>query len=246
MAFRSRCSAKPSVFSTTREGETSMGEFIELTAADGFSFAAYEAIPDGEPSGYVVVIQEIFGVNTHIREVCDGYANDGYHVLAPAIFDRVEAGVELGYEGDDMTRGIEIAMGKLQMENTMADVQAAINHLAEKGKVGVVGYCFGGLLTWLCACNAENVTCASGYYGGGIAGANDLTPKVPTILHFGELDAHIPMSDVNAIDEAHPEVPVHVYDADHGFNCNHRASYNEAASVLAKQRSLEFFAAHLS
>ena len=159
-----------------------MGEFIQLTAADGFNLAAYEAIPDGEPNGHVVVIQEIFGVNSHIREVCDGYAADGYHVVAPAIFDRVEAGVELGYEGDDMTRGIEIAMGKLQMENTMADVQAAINYLADKGKVGVVGYCFGGLLTWLCACNAENVTCASGYYGGGIAGANDLTPKVPTTV----------------------------------------------------------------
>jgi len=193
----------------------------------------------------VVVIQEIFGVNNHIREVCDGYAKEGYIALAPALFDRVGPGIELGYEGDDMTRGIEIAMGKLEMPNTMSDVQAAIDYLANDGKVGVVGYCFGGLLTWLNAANANNVACASGYYGGGIAKSLDQTPKVPTILHFGELDAHIPMPDVTAIIDAHPEVTVYTYEADHGFNCDHRASYNEAAATLARRRTLDFFAENL-
>ena len=128
----------------------------------------------------------------------------------------------------------------------MADIQAAIDHLAADGRVGVVGYCFGGLMTWLAACNANNVACASGYYGGGIIGFNDSHPKVPTILHFGEHDAHIPMSDVKAVEEAHPDVAVYVYDADHGFNCNHRASFDADAAALAKARTLEFFAQHLA
>jgi carboxymethylenebutenolidase len=222
-----------------------MGDSIELTGADGFTYSAYQAKPSGEPKGRVVVIQEIFGVNNHIREVCDGYAKEGYIALAPALFDRVGPGIELGYEGDDMTRGVEIAMGKLEMHNTMSDVQAAIDYLANDGKVGVVGYCFGGLLTWLSAANANNVTCASGYYGGGIAKSLDQTPKVPTILHFGELDAHIPMPDVKAVIDAHPEVNVYTYDADHGFNCDHRASYNEAAATLARHRTFDFFAENL-
>lgn len=222
-----------------------MGDSIELTGADGFTLSAYLAKPTGEPKGRVVVIQEIFGVNNHIREVCDGYAEAGYVALAPALFDRVGPNIELGYEGDDMTRGVEIAMGKLEMPNTLSDVQAAIDYLANDGKVGVVGYCFGGLLTWLSAATANNVTCASGYYGGGIAQSIDQTPKVPTILHFGELDAHIPMLDVKAIAEAHPEITVNIYDADHGFNCDHRASYNESAARLARQRTLDFFEEHL-
>ena len=223
-----------------------MGEQITLTSSDGFQLSAYEAIPASDAKGCVVVIQEIFGVNSHIREVCDGYAAAGYRALAPALFDRVDAGIELGYEADDMTRGVELAFSKLEMPNTLADVQSAINHLAKHGKVGVVGYCYGGLLTWLSACNAENLSCASGYYGGGIINFNDQQPKVPLILHFGELDAHIPMTDVQAIDEAHPDVTVYTYDADHGFNCDHRASFNAPASELATQRTLDFFAKHLS
>ncbi|MDC0068030.1 dienelactone hydrolase family protein [Gammaproteobacteria bacterium] len=222
-----------------------MNNSIELTGADGFTFSAYLAKPTGKPKGRVVVIQEIFGVNNHIREVCDGYAEAGYVALAPALFDRVKRGIELGYEGDDMTQGIEIAMGKLEMPNTMSDVQAAIDYLAGDGKVGVVGYCFGGLLTWLSAASANNIACASGYYGGGIAQSIEKAPKVPTILHFGELDAHIPMPDVKSIDEAYPEVMVYIYDADHGFNCDHRSSFNESAAALARQRTLVFFEQHL-
>jgi len=223
-----------------------MGEMIKLTAADGFEFSAYKASPDGEIKGRVVVIQEIFGVNIHIREVCDGYAEAGFIAVAPALFDRVEPGIELGYEGDDMAKGVEIARGKLQMPDALADTQAAVNHLAGDGKVGVVGYCFGGLIVWLSACGLENVCCASGYYGGGIAQAIDQTPKVPIILHFGELDAHIPVTDVNAIRQAHPDVDVFVYDADHGFNCDHRASYNAPAAQLSRERTLDFFTSQLA
>lgn len=222
-----------------------MGEQIKLTASDGFELGAWVAKPTGAPKGGIVVIQEIFGVNQHIREVTDGFAADGYVAIAPAIFDRAELGVELGYEGPDIARGADIARGKLAQADTMKDLQAAIDYAGQFGKVGVVGYCFGGLLTWLCAGHANGLACASGYYGGGIAGVNDLKPKVPTVLHFGEKDAHIPISDVNKIREAHPDVSVYVYDADHGFNCNHRSSYDEPASKLALTRTLALFAEHL-
>ncbi len=222
-----------------------MGETIQLTTSDDVTISAYLATPEGESKGGVVVIQEIFGVNIHIREVCDGYARDGYTALAPAIFDRIEPGVELGYEGADMERGIELARGKLQIPQAMLDVQAAIDYLGASGPVAMVGYCFGGLVCWLSSAQLSGLSCVSGYYGGGIAGMLDLNPKIPTMLHFGDKDAHIPMSDVDSIKEAHPEVTVHVYDADHGFNCDHRGSYNEASSKLAKERTLELFESNL-
>ena len=223
-----------------------MGNIVEVTADDGFVFDVYRVEPSGDVKGTVMVIQEIFGVNQHIREVCDGFGEQGYIAVAPAIFDRVEKNVELGYEGDDMTRGVEIARGKMNPENTMRDLQATIGYLSDSGPVAVVGYCFGGLMAWLCACNAEGVSCVVGYYGGGIIGVVGQKPKVPTMLHFGKLDAHIPLSDVEKIAEAHPDVAVHIYEADHGFNCDHRASYNAEASNLARSRTLEFFAEHLT
>lgn len=222
-----------------------MGEKITLKAADGFQLDGWLAKPAGTAKGGILVIQEIFGVNQHIREVTEGFAEDGYAALAPAIFDRVEPGIELGYVGDDIQRGAEIARGKLEPENTMKDLQAGIDYLGQFGKVGVVGYCFGGLMTWLCACNASGLACASGYYGGGIVNFNNLEPKVPTILHFGEKDAHIPMSDVDKIKHAHPKTNVYTYAADHGFNCDHRASYDEASAKLARSRTIEFFSKHL-
>ena len=223
-----------------------MGEQVTITSGDGFELSAYQAAPGGAPKGAVVVIQEIFGVNPHIREVVDGYAADGYFAIAPAIFDRVEPGIELGYDEEGMGAGIALAFEKLDMASTLADLQAAINVAGEKGKVGVVGYCFGGLLTWLSACELSGVTAASSYYGGGVAGEAGRSAKCPVIMHFGELDEHIPMSDVDNVKAAQPDVPVYVYDADHGFNCDHRGSYNEAAATLAKQRTLDFFEANLS
>jgi carboxymethylenebutenolidase len=222
-----------------------MGQTKQLRAIDGFAFGAYEAMPKTKPRGGIVVIQEIFGVNSHIRNVCDGYAAAGYAAIAPQIFDRVERNVELGYEQKDMTRGIELARGKLKMEQTLQDLQAAIDDAKRFGKVGVVGYCFGGLLTWLTACDLNGVSAAVSYYGGGVAGALDRHAKCPVMMHFGAKDAHIPLSDVDKVRKAHPEVIVNVYDADHGFNCDHRGSYDAAAAKLALSRSLEFFAKHV-
>ncbi len=217
----------------------------QLIATDGFTLGAYDAMPKGEARGAVVVIQEIFGVNVHIREVCDGYAADGFVAIAPALFDRVQRGVELGYDQAAMGQGIELAMQKLDQGNALLDLQAAIDEAGRHGKVGVVGYCWGGLMAYLCACRLEGVSAAVGYYGGGIAGVASEAPTCPTMLHFGEKDAHISMSDVDKVRGARPEVEVHVYDADHGFNCDHRESYDEAASKLARERTLAFFSQHL-
>lgn len=223
-----------------------MGEKAQITSVDGFTLGAYQAAPVGAPKGAVVVIQEIFGVNVHIREVVDGYAADGYFAIAPQIFDRVERDIELGYEEADMGAGIEIAFQKLDHALALQDVQAAIEVASVHGKVGVVGYCFGGLLTWLAACELEGVSAASSYYGGGVAGEAGRSAKCPVIMHFGELDAHIPMTDVEKVKDAQPDVQVYVYQADHGFNCDHRASHDATAAATAKERTLAFFAEQLA
>ena len=222
-----------------------MGDMITITSGDGFELSAYRALPEGTPKGAVMVIQEIFGVNPHIREVADGYAGQGYAAIAPAVFDRAEKGVELGYEGGDMQRGIGLAFQGLEMPNTLADLAATVKELSAYGKVGAVGYCFGGLLAYLSACNVDGLACSVGYYGGGIVGQLDQKPKIPLMLHFGDQDAHIPLSDVDKIKAANPGVPVHVYNADHGFNCDHRASYDEASAKVALERTLAFFGEHL-
>ena len=212
-----------------------------ITCADGFKLGAYEASPSGEGKGAVVVIQEIFGVNSHIRSVVDGYAEAGFYAIAPAIFDRLESDVQLGYSEDDMNIGIELAFQKLDMDQTLADLQATIDVAASYGKVGVVGYCFGGLLTWMSGCNLNKVSAASAYYGGGIPDNADMTPSCPIILHFGEQDAHIPIDSVAAFQEKQPDLPVYVYAADHGFNCDQRDSYDETAASQAKERTLALF-----
>lgn len=223
-----------------------MGQTQNIAMADGFELGVYTAEPaNGQAKGVIVVIQEIFGVNGHIREVADGYASEGYLAIAPALFDRVDKDVQLGYTENDMGRGIELAFQRLDMSQTLKDLQSVVTFAEQKGPVGVVGYCFGGLLTFLSACQINGVKAASSYYGGGIAGVLDQQPQCPLIMHFGELDAHIPMSDVEKIKLGCPNVPVYVYDADHGFNCDHRASFNEPAAKLARQRTLDHFAKHL-
>ncbi|MCB1686486.1 MAG: dienelactone hydrolase family protein [Pseudomonadales bacterium] len=225
-----------------------MGRKVRVSSADGFSLGAYCAAPAGEPAGAVVVIQEIFGVNGHIRDVVDGYARSGYFAIAPQLFDRLERDVELGYEGADMQRGIQLALQQLDRRLALQDLQATVAFAAgESGgrAVGVVGYCFGGLMSWLCACELDSVSGAVCYYGGGIAGVAELKPRCPVLMHFGERDAHIPMSDVEKIRAAHPEVSVQVYAADHGFNCDHRASYDKESADLALERTLNFFRQHL-
>lgn len=226
-----------------------MGNFIDLKAADGFSFPAYVAQPQGKARGAVVVLQEIFGVNSHIRQVADGYAAAGYLAVAPATFHRVKPGVELGYTPEDINAGaaLKAQVEALPAPGVLQDIQAAIKHAAQAGKVGIVGYCWGGLLTWRSACLLDGLSAAAPYYGGGATLPAEIArkPKVPVMAHFGDQDAHIPMDTVRAFEKAHPEVEVHVYAANHGFNCDHRGSYNEAAAKLASERTLAFFSKHV-
>lgn len=227
-----------------------MGEIVNLTSADGQSIPAYVARPAGKPRGGVVVLQEIFGVNAHIRAVADGYAAEGYLAVAPPTFHRAKSGVELGYGDEDKKAGfaLKTAVDTLPAPGVMQDVQAAIDYAGQAGKVGVVGYCWGGLLTWRAACLLKGLAAAAPYYGGGITSPEESArkPQVPVMAHFGERDAWIPMDSVRAFAEAHPEVQVHAYAADHGFNCDHRATGDATAAALARQRTLEFFARHLA
>lgn len=226
-----------------------MGQFIDLKAADGVAFPAYVAQPAGQPRGAVVVLQEIFGVNAHIRAVADGYAAAGYLAVAPSTFHRVKPGVELGYAPDDMSAGMALkaTVEALPEPGVLQDIQAAIDHAAQAGKVGVVGYCWGGLLTWRTACLLSGVSAAVPYYGGGITAPAEIarTPKCPVLAHFGEKDHWIPLDGVAAFQQAHPEVETHIYPANHGFNCDHRGAYDAAAAALARERTLTFFAEHL-
>ena len=218
-----------------------MGQLIELTASDGKTIEAYRAEPEGTPRGGVVIIQEIWGVNSHIRSVADGYAADGYLAIAPAIFDRVEPGVKMDdYNDETMGKGFGI-MGKVDADNALLDVEAAAGAASEAGKVGVVGFCFGGRMAWLSASHLDGIAASVAYYGGGIPGLASEQPKCPVILHFGEADTHIPLDTVQEFQKSHPSLPVHIYDgAEHGFNCDRRASFHEAASKLARERTLEF------
>lgn len=215
-----------------------------LTASDGHQFAYYRAEPAGQARGAVLVIPEIFGVNAHIRSVCDGYASDGYVALSPSVFDRVERGVELGYGPEDVRRGIAL-MGPLRLGDVLKDLQAALDELSKLGRVGVVGYCYGGSLAWTAACRLTHLAAASGYYGGQISHQIDSVPRVPTILHFGEQDPMISMADVERVRTAHPEVPVYVYPTGHGFNCDARPGYHPESAKLARQRTLALFAEHV-
>ncbi len=222
-----------------------MGETITLTAEDGHTLAGYRVAPKGTPRGGLVVVQEIFGVNSHIKRVCDGFAADGYVALAPAIFDRVERDFAIGYKPEDIERGRNVR-GKIPLEDAVKDVRAAVKALgAERLKVGVVGYCFGGTLAWLAATRIDGVACAVGYYGGGIADAAGEKPRCPVLLHFGETDQSIPPDHHARVRAAHPDLPMHLYPAGHGFNCDERASYHEPSATLARKRTLEFLAKHL-
>jgi carboxymethylenebutenolidase len=228
-----------------------MGTMIELQSADGTLVPAYEARPAGTPKGAVVVIQEIFGVNSHICAVADGYAAEGYLAVAPAAFHRVKPGVSLGYTDADMGEGFgyKTAVEALPAPGVMQDIQAAIHHAAKAsgGKVGVVGYCWGGLLTWRAACTLSGLSAAAPYYGGGVTTDAEIArqPQVPVLAHFAEQDNWIPMDTVEAFKKAHPEVAVHTYAAHHGFNCDQRGSWHAPSAQLARERTLAFFRQHL-
>jgi carboxymethylenebutenolidase len=223
-----------------------VGQDITLTASDGFKLGGYRADPAGAPKGAIVVIQEIFGVNHHIRSVCDRLAQEGYVAIAPSIFDRSEPNFQSGYSPE------EIAIARKFVANPdwaaiLRDTQAAIDAVKDVGAVGIVGFCLGGSVAYVAATKLTGLKAAVGYYGGAIVRFADDKPKVPTELHFGEKDSGIPLTDVETIKAKRPEVEVHIYPgAQHGFHCDERASYDKASADIAWPRSLAFFAKHLS
>ena len=222
-----------------------MGQDIKLTASDNFQLGAYRADPAGAPKGAIVVIQEIFGVNHHIRNVCDRLAAEGYVAIAPAIFDRVEPNFTSGYSPD------EIAVARKFVANPdwaamLRDTQAAIDAAKSAGPVGIIGFCLGGSIAYAAATKLSGLKAAVGYYGGVIVRFADDKPTAPTQLHFGEKDTGIPLTDVETIKAKRPDVEVFVYPgAHHGFHCDERASYDKASADIAWPRSMEFFAKHL-
>jgi carboxymethylenebutenolidase len=229
-----------------------MGSFQNITSSDGFVLPAYIAQPAGTAKGAIVVLQEIFGVNSHIQAVTDGYAAQGYLAIAPSTFHRVKANVNLGYTPEDIQAGIALkAAAEAVLPQVMQDVQAAVDFATSQlpvgKKIGMVGYCWGGLLTWRAADMVSGISAAVPYYGGGMTIGEEpkRQPKVPVMVHFGDQDTGIPMDTVNAFIAAQPKVDVQIYAANHGFNCDQRGSYNQAAANLALERTLSFFATHL-
>ena len=228
-----------------------MRNWVQLQAADGHELSAYVAQPEGQPVGALIVVQEIFGVNPSIRSVADAYAKDGFLAIAPALFDRFERGLELTYEGDDLKKAYEL-YGQLKPEPQLVDIAAAYEHVKGTGKgTAVMGFCYGGLLTWLSATRAKSLSmtlsCAVGYYAGGIGKVAAEQPSCPVQLHFGANDDHIGKDQIDAVRSSHPEVEIFLYEgAGHAFANEARASYVPAATTLARQRALEFLKAHLA
>jgi len=221
-----------------------MSEFTTLMARDGHEFSAWLAAPEGRPRGAVLVIQEIFGVNGHIRAVADSYAAEGYVAIAPALFDRVRKGIELGYDGETVKEGFGYKQ-QLKREKVMLDLAASIAVVKHAGRVGVVGYCWGGTMAYVTACELP-VACGVCYYGGGIGQELAQTPKCPMLYHFGGKDTHIPEVEIDKVRAVDTRGTFYIYpEADHGFNCDQRASYNAAAAQLARQRTSAFFAQYL-
>jgi carboxymethylenebutenolidase len=221
-----------------------MSESTTIMARDGHEFQTWLAAPPGRARGAIVVVQEIFGVNSHIRAVTDGYAADGYVAIAPAFFDRVRRGIELGYSAPDMQEGRGYVK-QLQRAAILADLSAAIAVVRHAGRVGVVGYCWGGTIAYVAACDLP-IACAVAYYGSGITNELEKHPNCPVMYHFGELDKHIPASDIAKIKVADPQGEFYDYHAGHGFNCEQRESYDAASAQLARTRSLAFFAKHVA
>ena len=221
-----------------------MGKLIELTASDGHKLAAYRAEPTGKPRGGIVVIQEIFGVNSHVKSVADGFAEDGYVAIAPAMFDRVQRNFDVGYTPEDIAKGRELRP-KITVDMAMKDAQAAVNEAKKAGKVGIVGYCWGGFVAWMASAKVSGLACAVPYYGGGILDNADIEPKVPVMGHFGEKDSMIPADGVRKLAEKHKKQQIYIYPADHGFNCDQRGSYHAPSAKQARERTLEFFRKHV-
>lgn len=220
-----------------------MGQIISLTASDGHKLDAYKAEPAGKPKGGLVVVQEIFGINGQIRRTADYFASQGYLAVAPALFDRVAKGIELGYNETDFGKGRD-TRGKITDDMIIADVGAAVKEASAAGKVSVIGFCFGGYATFLSACKVDGIAAAMPFYGGGIAAKVDsLKPKCPVQFHFGDKDAAIPFSDLQKIKDALQDAPLYVYDdSGHGFTCDDRNSFNPDAAARAYKRALDWMA----
>lgn len=212
-----------------------------LPTDDGAKVGLYRVPPVGERRGGLVLLQEIFGLTEHIREACDGWAVEGFEVVAPALFDREVPGLQASYATEDVARCVQIARDQHSFERTVADVQSSINLLRSKGPVFVLGYCYGGSAAWAAACRCEGVTAASSYYGSHVIRMVDETPQAPVMLHFGNQDASIPLNEVERIAKRHPYLPVHVYPARHGFNSDRREDFHADSAALAHNRSLSFF-----
>lgn len=221
------------------------GSMERMTMSDGAEVGVYHVHPSGERRGGLVLVQEIFGVTDHIRELCDEYAADGYEVLAPALFDREHPGFEAEYTGEGFDRAVELARKLHPFDLSLADVQTCVDALAARGPVFVVGYCYGGSVAWFAATRLNGVAAASGYYGSLVPGGADEAPRCPVALHFGRYDQGIPMESVErVIAKAWPQVDVHVYDAGHGFNSDRRKDYHEPSAELARERTLMLFRAN--
>ena len=219
-----------------------MGQTIPLGQPPK-QISAYLAQPEGTPKGGVVVIQEIFGVNAHIRDVVDRFAAAGYTAIAPALFDHAEPGVELDYTAEGIKQGQEY-VGKVGFDLPIEDVRLAAEAIAPAGKIGTVGYCWGGTIAYLAAIRLGLPSVS--YYGGRNTQFVDQQAKAPLMFHYGARDQHISAEDRAKVQAANPDAPVYVYDADHGFNCDRRDSYDEASAKLAMERTLAFFDKYLA
>ena len=216
---------------------------LQLRASDGKTLSAYVVKPEGTPRGAIVVVQEIFGVNSHVRRVVEQYAAEGYVAIAPAMFDRFQKGIELGYDAKGVEQGVAFMM-RTTNASTLADLDAAIAAVSHAGRVGMVGYCWGGRSTYLASCHA-NIAAGVAYYGGGIPQLLPDTPRIPMMFHFGERDSHIPPADVDQVRKANPQAVFHLYPAGHGFNCSERQDFDQVSAQLAFERTIEFFRKHV-
>ncbi len=221
-----------------------MGEMITIKGADGFAFGAYHAAPAGARKGGVIVIQEIFGIDEHVRRDVDRWASLGFEAVAPSMYDRREAGFVAAHDPAGMSAGFAHAMAT-PLDQAMSDIAACRDHLAPRGKVYIVGYCYGGSMAWLAAAKVAGLSGSSSYYGSMVQANAALTPLCPTIVHLGRLDTHIPADAVkDAVLAAHPDVPVYIYEeAGHGFNNQDPARHHPASADLARARTLELFGA---
>ena len=221
-----------------------MSHYIKLKTNDNHTFQAYLSQPKHKIKGGIIIIQEIFGVNKHIREICNLYSKNGYLAIAPCLFDREKEMIELSYDMTGVTEGRRLK--DLLNEKSLNEIESSINYVCAAGNVGIIGYCWGGSLSWRAACTYHSLSCSVVYYGGEVPKLKHLEPKCPVMCHFGEFDKSIPINDVDEFMKINEKVDVFKYPADHGFNCNHRSQYNQKCSEIAFNRTIKFIEKNVS